>query len=403
MLADPTTMDPAPPPMTAARLSRARRRLRLRGVLLVAGWALAFLAAADVGLNLAFPPPPPAVPPDRVPRYAVRAFLNYGRSTAGKLAHMVRPTDAASAPLVPVGWVEHGALTPNRIGPAAGGPPRLRVAVFGMSFSNHISSAMARLDPAVAVAQYAGPSAPPNHSFALYRQVRRLGPAAPPADAVVLGILASSVKGMLTQTGSTWLFASPAPYCYPRYTLGPTGQLVERWPSVRTEADLRAALADPAAMAAFRLSLSAADRYYDPFTFGGTWLDCSALARMVRRAYADHRAAAVSAHVETKDGFTTDDPDVGPTLRAMCREFAATARADGRRPLVLLIQDQGSRDHLYRLLAPGLAADGVPSLSTHDLVDTADRTNFIPGDQHFTPANDDRIARAVLARLDAGR
>ena len=388
----------ARPPMTAARLRRARRRLRARHAAAVAGWTLACLAAFDVAANRLFPPPPVDVKPEQVPRFAIRSYLDYGRSTEGKLARMVAPTDAKSAPLVPVGWVDDGAAHPNVIGPR--GTPRLTVAFFGMSFSNHVAHALAdRVDPTVRAVLYAGPSAPPNHSFAQYTAARRL-PAAPKADVVVFGILASSVKGMTTMTGLTWMFESPAPYCYPRYTLDAAGRLVETWPTIRTEADLRAALADPAKLAAFRADLAAHDRFYDPFAFRANVLDRSALARLVRRAWADRNVTDGSASVDRpKLGFDPTDPEVGPPLRAMCRQFAATARADGRRPVVLLIQDQGSKDDLDQLLARSLDDDGIPRVSTTADVATDDRTNFIP-DGHFTPAADDRVARRLLAVID---
>jgi hypothetical protein len=390
-------MAPATAPITADRLRRARRWVRARGVLRVAGWTLAFLVLADVGLNRAFPRP--ASP--RVDLKGLRGYLAYGYSQEAKLAYMVRPTDAASGKLVDVGWVDTVATHPEMHGPAAG-EPRVRISSFGMSFSNDIARHLCALDPTVQAALYAGPEAPPNHGFALYRAVRALGPAAPQADVVVWGILASAVKGMVTMTGDTWMFDAPAPFCYPRYTLDGSGTLVEQWPSIRTVADLRAAVADPAKMAAFRASLSAGDRFYSPFAFRHDVLDRSALGRMVRRAYANHRFAAVTATIAGKDGFNVDDPDVGPPLKAMCRAFAATARADGRRPIVLLIQDQGSDRDLFNLLGPTLHADGVPCLSTHELVPTKDRSNFA-ADGHFTAAAYDIVARALLEQIDSGR
>ena len=386
------------PPITAVVFRRGRRRVRVRRAAATAAWAVAFLVAADVALNVAFHRP--ASP--RTDPTGLRGYLEYGRSTEGRLAYLVGPTDAASGKMVPVGWVDAVARSPEVLGPTAGGPPRLRASVFGMSFSNQIGRAMAAADPAVQVRLYGGPAAPPNHTFALYQAVRRLGPPAPAADVVVWGILADSVKDMTTMTGLTWTFASPAPFCYPRYTLDTRGRLLERWPSVRTEADLRAAVADPARMAAFRDSLAAGDRFYDPVTFRRSPLDRSALARMAHRAYADHHAAVVGAKIDRKDGFAEDDPDVGPVLRAMCRQFAAAVRADGRRPVVVLIQDQSSPDHLARLLAPSLAADGIPYLDTHAIVSATDRSHFVT-DGHFTPANTAVLARALLRMIDAER
>ena len=381
--------------MTAARLRRARRAVRVRGAAVVLAWTLAFLVLADVGLNVAFRrPAKPTSKPE-----GMKAYLAYGYSTEGKLRYMVRPTDAASGPLVHVGWVADGAAHPTVI-PAPDDQPRVRMSTFGMSFSNGISRAVHGLDPTVQVALYAGPEAPPNHAYALYQAARRLGPAAPQADVVCWGILASAVKGMTTLTGDTWMFEAPAPFCYPRYTLDPSGNLVERWPTIRTEADLRAALADPNKMAAFRTSLSAGDRFYDPLLFGLPWLDHSALARMVRRAYADHHVSALSAQIERPHAGFADEADVGRPLRAMCRQFAADVRADGRRPLIILIQDQGSPSDLYDLLGPALTEAGVPFVSTHEIVRTSDRSNFV-ADGHFTPAAYDRVAAAVLGRINA--
>ena len=382
--------------ITAARLRRARKALRLRGIFKVAAWTVLFLIVADVGLNVAFRrPASPRVKPD-----GIKGYLAYGYSTEGKLKYMVGPTDKTSAPLVPVGWIQHGAITPNLVGHAPDKTARLRMNVFGMSFSNHISNEMAKLDPTLAVMQYAGPAAPPNHSFALYREVRRLGDKAPPADVVVLGILASSVKGMVTETGMTWMFEAPAPFCYPRYTLDNDGKLIEHWPPIRTEAELRDAVKSPAKMTAFRDELAANDRFYDSMLFGGSWADRSALVRMVRRALADHHISAVTGKIERTGGFAEDDTAIGPPLRAMCREFADTARADGRKPIVLLIQDQGSADHLYQLLAPSLDAAGIPYCSTHEIVKTNDRSNFI-SDGHFTPACDRKVAKVLLSQINA--
>ena len=391
-------MTTAPDPITAARLRRARRRLRVRGTLAVAAWTLAFLALADVAMNVAYPRPKNP----RTDLKGLTGYLAYGYSTVGKLRYLVRPTDAAGGKLVTVGWVDGVASHPSVFGPPDGRPPRVRLSTFGMSFSNHISHHVHDLDPSVQITLYAGPEAPPNHTFATYRAARRLGDRMPRADVVCWGILASSIKGMVTMTGLTWMFEAPAPFCYPRYTVDARGTLAERWPTVHDVDDLRAAVNDPAKMAAFRASLAAGDRFYDPVAFAAPWADRSALARLCRRAYADRHISIEGGQIDRRDGFAVDDPDVRPVLMAMAREFADTARADGRRPVVLLIQDAGSRDHLYQLLGPPLAAAGIPYLSTHDLVDTTDRANFNPDDPHFSPPAYDRVATKLLAWINAG-
>ena len=80
----------------------------------------------------------------------------------------------------------------------------------------------------------------------------------------------------------------------------------------------------------------------------------------------------------------------------MVSEFAATARADGKRPLVILFNDRGFDDHLYQLLQPTLSANQIAYISTHDIAPATDGTNF-SSDGHFTQAANQKIAEKTLS------
>ncbi|HLL90807.1 MAG TPA: hypothetical protein VK324_16010, partial [Tepidisphaeraceae bacterium] len=204
-------------------------------MLLTLVWTLACLAGIDAAINVAFRyPADPKQQAGSLPTY-----FEYGRSIEGKLRRMVGPTDAKSDGLVTAGW-------PDRVSSAVASPPpgKLGVAVYGMSFSNQIARAMQELDPSVAPTMYAGPSAPPNHSYACFVAQNDGGRERNPVQ--VFAVLASSVKGLLTLGGSTTTFEKPAPFTFPRYTLGANGSLTEIRPIVATVEDLRAAVADDA-------------------------------------------------------------------------------------------------------------------------------------------------------------
>ena len=103
------------------------------------------------------------------------------------------------------------------------------VATYGMSFSNNVSRAMKTIDPRITLRLIAGPSAPPNYSFAAYNLDRGQHK----ADVVILGILASSVPGMSSITGMTWGSEVPAPFTFPKY-VAKDRKLQAIWPKIQS-------------------------------------------------------------------------------------------------------------------------------------------------------------------------
>lgn len=383
----PSSSTSSSEPSSGAARSGLRVRGRARKAIATVGWTLAFCCALDVAVGVAFRPPRS----NSARPSTLQQYFDYGRSLRGKLQRIVGPDSASADPIARAGWI--GDLcTPKQPVPAG----KLGVAFYGMSFSNHIAEAIEKMDPTIRTIEYAGPAAPPNHSYACF--LRQRG-GRDPNPVQVLGILASSVKGMLTLTGMTTTFEKPSPFTFPRYLPDGNGGLHEVVPLISTESELRdAVLHSPAKWDAFVAQLAANDRFYNAtYMAGPTWSDQSTFVRLVRRSLAQHRARERGNAFYKKAGFSYD-AELGPVLQTMVREFATKCRAEGQAPLVLLIQDQGSPDALAKLLAPTLDAAGVPYVSTIDIAPATDPSNFIP-DGHFTDDANRRISERVLAKI----
>ena len=370
--------------------SGLRVRGRVRKVLATLGWTLACLAAIDVAAGVAFRyPTSNAVRPN-----AMQQYFEYGRSLRGKLQRMVTEDERTSDPMVSVGWIDQQCTPkpPFRAG-------RLGVAFYGMSFTNRIADAIEAFDPDVRARRYAGPAAPPNHSYACFLRQRD---GREPARVQVLGILASSVKGLLTLSGMTTTFEKPTPFTFPRFVLDAAGGLRRIDPLIADEAALReAVLHDPAKWDAFVAQLERDDRFYSRTYMGGpTFADGSTLVRLARRALSQHAGRArAEAVLSSRAGFA-DDAEVGPVLRAIVVDFAARCRADGQVPLIVLIQDQRPGDALTTLLGPTLDAANVAYVATNDVAPPENVAN-LASDGHFSAAANERVARVVDEKIHA--
>ncbi len=368
---------------------RPPRGRDLREALTVAAWTALFLAAGDFAVNRLFPlPRDPRTPP----KSQLAVYFNYGWSIESKLRRAIGPTAETTAPVMMAGWVDREVERERAKTKAS--PDHLIVSCYGMSFSYQIATAMAELDPTIRLRNFGGPSAPANHSYATY-QLDRGGP----SRVVILGVLASSVRGLITSTGSTWMFEAPAPFTYPRYVPAASGVTAE-WPMVRTLDDLRTRLADPAGWEAYVAQLRATDGFYNGFLFRHDIGDNSAIVRMVRRAVAQRWQSARTAQVHGPSGYLPDSPAVA-SLRGIVADFAADARRDGKLPVVLLIEDRGYRDHLERILEAVLNRDAISFVSTHAICPDTDPRNFV-ADGHFTQEANKRIGKALLDVIRGG-
>ncbi len=362
-----------------------------RDMVSVLGWTLLGLVLIDLAMNLVV-----VVlerPPTRRPHPLVN-YLEYGRSIEGKVRRLVGPTEETTGPLAYAGWIPLQQGSENDLPVEAELGDDLLVSFYGMSFSDQIATATTEVDPAITVRMRGGPAAPANHSLATYLEDRnRAEP-----DAVVLGVLASSVRGIETVTGMTWMFENPAPFCYPRYINGDRAiEKVET--SVRDLEELREVINDPDRFEVFVNELAVLDRVYSPFYYKKNWLDHSAIFRLIRRATWGALTQRRLGQVHGPQGFNANSSAIG-SLQAIVRSFAREVRHDGRLPVVVLIEDQGYDNHLSLILEPILEELKIPYISTHRICDPNEPQHFKP-DRHFKKPCNTKIAQALSALIRA--
>jgi len=365
-------------------ISNAMRKIFVTGL-----WIIFFLLMFDFSINFMFPYPsdPLATSPGQL-----NTYFEYGRSIEGKLSRMVGSTDELSSPIAIAGWLDPELWKKLNIPVRRTADKDLLIAIYGMSFSNQVGTAMEEMDSRLMIRAIAGPAAPPNYSFAAYNLDRGKHQ----ADIVILGLLASSVKGLRTLNGMTWQFEGPAPYTYPRYFLE-DGKLKVISPNVMSLAQLRAALQNKQQWNAFVNQLKEHDQFFNKFIFQEKWLDNSVIIRLIRRALAQRHQLTITNQIHSTTGFNAESEI--PVLRAIVNDFVSTAKADGKMPIVLILNDRGYEDHLFQALKPTLENASIPYVSTHNIVPATDLSNFI-GDGHFTPKANKLIAQEVIKLLN---
>ncbi len=356
------------------------------GIARVTGWMLVWLVVFDVAAGIAFrPPADPRVEPNRL-----QSYLEYGRSIEGKLRAMVTAEDETSAPIANVGWLGEGA--PTGALTRATAPDRVLVAAYGQSFTHKMLEQAQQLDPRIEMRLLGGPGAPLSHSFRLQQLDRH----AHEARVVLMGILASSLPLLVTQTPMTWGFEAPTPFMYPRYRVV-DGELRATDPPITDLSGLRHALANAEAFRALRAAIAANDPGFSAFLFDRDPLDASVLGRLLRRSLGHQHQTEFLARYHTPAGFVNRD-GLLDVARALLVEFGREVRADGRIPFVVLFEDRGYAGSLVDALGTTLAANAIPYVSSGTAAPASDLGNFV-ADGHFTAAANGRIAEAFVAEL----
>ncbi len=359
-----------------------------RGIVRVVGWMLAWLVVFDLAAGFAFrPPADPRVEPGRL-----QAYFEYGRSIEGKLRAMVTADDATSAPIATTGWLADGAR-PDALRKATAAD-RILIAAYGQSFTHKMLEEAQHLDPRIEMRLLGGPGAPLSHSF----KVQELDRHQHEARVVLVGILASSLQFLVTQTPMNWGFEAPTPFTYPRYRLE-DGVLRATDPPITDLAGLRKALADPDAFREVRAALDANDPGFSAFLFDQDLLDASVFGRLARRSWGLQHQTEFTARYHGAAGFTNRD-GLLDVARALLVDFGREVRADGRVPFVVLFEDRGYAGHLVDALGATLTANAIPFVSSGSVAPASDLGNFV-ADGHFTPAANERIAEAFVEKLRA--
>lgn len=375
--------------------SHGQRRRRVIAIGKVLLWALAFLALEElvVGFAVRLPSDP------RRPTSSLGNYFNYGRSIEGKLKRSLSASDDGASPVMFAGWINKDCRRQVIARPTATSV----ISFYGMSFSSHVSVALEQFNPSYQTVRFAGPGAPPNHSYACFleQDAFRQGGSVDESHVVVLGVLSSSVAGMLSMTGATTGFESPAPFTYPRYRLDGNGQLLAVRPIINSTDEWRRALSNPFEMRAWVDQLAAHDEFFDRWSFTANPGDYSFISRLVHRAYGQGHTRRVQASVFGPSGFI-DRPDIGPVLKFMVADFAKRVHAAGKRPVILLIQARGSGRSLSIFLEPTLRAENIDYLNTDAAAASNDPANYL-ADGHLTPQANGRIARDLAKLIGSQR
>jgi hypothetical protein len=319
---------------------------------------------------------------------AVERYFLYGKSIEAKVRARIGANDEAAESIMRAGWLDGQVARKPSV--AEGEGPL--IAIYGMSFSAMIGRELQRLDPSITIRDIGGPGAPLNHVFQAYLDDRKNHS----ADVVILAILASSLPRMNSTTHMTANFESPGAHFYPRYYIE-DGVLAHVEPPVKTLQELRMALDSRELRDRLVNFMRDHDAFFDGIVFSEGIADRSVAARLLRRAWGQRRLQKTFARYHDEDGFTNES-DMITITNQMVVEFANTARADDRFPLVLIINDRGYGTHLYDILETTLRDEGIPYFSTHEVVDNRDLSNFVP-DGHFTRENNVAFARALQRLL----
>lgn len=358
------------------------------GILKISGGFIGAFLLFEVVVNNLFPYPQD---PQNTSPAKLALYFDYGRSIEGKVKRQLGTTKENSAPIAQAGW-----LNPQRwekLPSKTISKNKILIAIYGMSFAEHVGNAMEEIEPRFTLRKVSGPAAPPNHSFAAYSLDRGNHD----GDIVIWGISASSVKGLNAMSGMTLGAEVPAPFTFPKYYLQ-NNQLKAIWPTIDSFDDLLIAKQNSSRWQSFVGQLKTYDNYYNLLSFEQNFLDNSATFRMIRRAWTQNYKGQQLNKIHTSEGFKTQWEGIA-VLNQMIKEFAETTKSDNKLPIILVINDMGYDEHLFNAINSTLEENSILYVSTHDIAPATDLMNFLP-DGHFTKEANTKIAQEVINLIE---
>jgi hypothetical protein len=195
----------------------------------------------------------------------------------------------------------------------------------------------------------------------------------------------------------TWNIGFPMPYTEDRFLIE-NDKLQVVHPPYDSFEHYVDAFSDPTKWSAACGVFAKYDTMYSPFIRQATFLDHSSLVRLLRRAYGQRLERTARATVLDQTGFRPDSEQIR-VARAIIREFAQYARADGMIPIIYVVNNLGYSDYLFQALKPALEADKIPYVSSHQIVSPNDPRGYVPN-SHFTDSVDEQIARALIKAIE---
>src|ERR1035437_163340 len=354
---------------------------RLRVATRLGIWIAVGLAAFDILINIvfAYPSDPKNINPSRL-----QTYFEYGPSTDAQLARMTRPDSAQTAPITLAGWYNPLTAEENKEAPS-----RPIVTFYGMSHAVQLAHAITRISNAYTPRGGGAPGATTNWAYGAYLRDRGGGK----SRAVVLALMSANLPMITTMSPMTWNIGFPMPYTEDRFFID-NDKLRVIHPPYDSFEQYVDAFSDPAKWSAVSDIFAKYDTMYSPFIRQASFLDHSSLFRLVRRAYGQRLERSTRAAVLDQTGFRPDSEQI-KVARAIVREFAQHARADGMIPVIYIVNNFGYSDYLFQALSPVLAADKIPYVSSHQIVSANDPRGYVPN-SHFTDAVDEQLAQALI-------
>ncbi|QDU72709.1 hypothetical protein [Mucisphaera calidilacus] len=374
-----------PPPSSTSSSKRARG-IRPRDALYCLAGAVLVVLAFDLTVASLF-----SIPADQpLPHGPLQRFFSYGQSSESKLQRTVGEPGTEPASIVRAGWIPTELYEP----PDNWDTAPQRVAVYGMSFTNHIAKELQHNHPELAVMTRAGPGAPFNHSYAMIRA----DPHAAQASWVCVGILSSSLPYLQSMSGMSYALESPTPFAYPRFQ-AVDGTLQRIDPVIDNLDTFARAFRSRDALYLQHIDrLRQEDAFFNTLFYHASFLDRSAFLSLMRRAYGKRWIASRKAAIyNPRDGYQTDHPALA-AVPLMIDNLHEQTTANQQQLLIILLHARGEPGHLDAWLSPHLEQRGIPTLSTTTLFDATDTLNFI-GDGHYQPELDRTLAEALYALI----
>lgn len=347
-------------------------------------WIILYLVLIDVTVNIVFRFPDN---PQKTPPSFLQGYFEYGRSIEGKFDGMIKAARLQSEPTLGYGWLKSKSIDSQ---PQKAIPGRTLVAVYGMSHTKLLGEAMAHLDSKYMIRSITAPGAPVGWSYTAYD----IDKDNHHADVVILGIMTDNIALLGATSGATTYFDLGHPYTFPRY-YADNGTLHHKYPPFFTEEGFAEYFSNANKWQEYRNWLANNDKFYDTFLFKNSLLDHSAFLRIIRRAYADMVKKRLTKNIYTKNGFNLNSEEI-KILRAMIVEFAQSARAQNKLPIIYIVNNEGRSDHLYRAVQPVLDKYEIPNLSSHIICPPDDPKVYLGTNSHFTPEKDIELAKEII-------
>jgi hypothetical protein len=357
-----------------------------RSALKVLAWLVASLVVIDVAINaiFAYPQDPKETNPSSLQKY-----FDYGRSTEGKLRRMTICDRDKTAPITLSGW-----YSPLTVLNYTVAKPYHTVSIYGMSHAMLLGSALERVSDRHNIRRIGAPGASANWAYGAY--LRDTGNA--DSDVVVLAMMSLTIPVITSASPMFWNYDGPSPYTADRFELE-DNKLVATPPDFDSFDDYCKTFMDKAAWEKAMANMTAGDTSFSEFAFNASWLDNSALFRLVRRAHNQHTADLSGSYSISKAGVVPDSKQI-IIAQAIVREFASDARSKGKLPVIYIVNNLGYGDYLYQSLKPVLESDKIPFVNSATIADPALPMNYL-SDSHFIPPIDDEIARELVRVVDA--